>query len=449
MTLRLPCFSRSRTHARRAGALLLAVTLGPTAGAGALHAQGHGTALDPRIVELLDAVDPDRLQAIVEKLTTFGSRNTLSSTTHPTWGIGAARAWIQSEMASYSPRLIVSLDSYEVGPGDSSRIPRTTDLANVMAILPGRSPRRVYVSGHYDSLSQTQDPSSPQPPDDDRFNVYAPGANDDGSGTALTMELARIFAQSGMEFDATLVFIALAGEEQGLVGATRHSARMRAEGIPITAVFNNDIIGNSLGGNGILDSRTVRVFSEGPEDSHSRALAQYIRRVAQPYVPGHEIRLIAREDRFGRGGDHTPFHRDGFPAVRFSESRENYFRQHNVNDRADGIDAEYLARNARVNAAGVASLALAPTAPGVSFNLLRRGRGYDAQLQWRPSEEAVGYRIFWRKAWGPDWEHELYVGDVTEFVLRDISIDDFVFGVAAVGRDGHESMISAYVRPPR
>jgi hypothetical protein len=414
-----------------------------------LQAQGHGQALDPRIVQLLEAVDPDRLQANVEGLTQFGSRNTLSSTTHPTWGIGAAREWILREMASYSPRLIVEFDRYEVGPDDSSRVPRTTDLANVMAILPGRSPRRVYVSGHYDSLSQDRSPDTPQAPDEDRFNVFAPGANDDGSGTALTMELARIFAQSGIQFEATLVFIALAGEEQGLVGAARHAARMRETGMEITAVFNNDIIGNALGGNGILDSRTVRVFSEGPEDSLSRALAQYIRRVGQPYVPGHEIRLIAREDRFGRGGDHTPFNRQGYAAVRFSESRENYSRQHNVNDLPDGIDREYLARNARVNAAGVASLALAPPAPGVSFNLLRRGRGYDAQLQWRPVEGAVGYRIFWRKAWGPDWENELYVGDVSEFTLRDISIDDYVFGVASVGADGHESLIAAYVRPPR
>jgi hypothetical protein len=198
-----------------------------------------------------------------------------------------------------------------------------------------------------------------------------------------------------------------------------------------------------------LDSRTVRVFSEGPEDSPSRQLARYIRRTAGWYVPGHEVRLIAREDRFGRGGDHTPFNREGYAAVRFTESREDYARQHTVFDTPDGIDPGYLARNARVNAAGVASLALAPPAPAVTFQMLGRGTGYDAQLRWEASPAAVGYRIFWRSAWGPDWEHELYVGDITEFTLPDISIDDYVFGVAAVGPEGHESLVSAYERPPR
>ncbi|TVP50326.1 MAG: M20/M25/M40 family metallo-hydrolase [Gemmatimonadales bacterium] len=408
------------------------------------------TGVDPRIEAILAEIDPDRMRAAIDGLVSFGTRSTLSSTDLPEWGIGAARQWILEEMSSYSDRLQVSFDAYEVGPEDAARIRRTTDLRNVLAILPGRSERRIYVSGHYDSLALGDEDGGVEPPTDDPFDRYAPGANDDGSGTVLTMELARVLAQSGMEFDATLVFMAIAGEEQGLVGAARHAARMREEGVEITAVFNNDIIGNHVGGNGISDSRTVRVFSEGPEDSLSRQLARYIRRTSQPYVPGHQVRLIAREDRFGRGGDHTPFNRQGFAAVRFTESRENYSRQHNVFDTPDGMDFEYLARNARVNAASVASLALAPAAPGVAFNLLRRGdSGYDAQLQWRAVEGAVGYRIFWREAWGQDWEHDLWVGDVTEFSLRDMSIDDFVYGVAAVGPDGHESLVSVYVRPGR
>ncbi len=405
--------------------------------------------LDPRIEAILAEIDPERLEASIDALVSFGTRNTLSSIDHPTWGIGAARQWIHDEMASYSPRLQVSFDTYQVGPQDAARIARPTDLRNVMAVLPGRTPRRIYVSGHFDSLALGQDEGDVTPPTDDPFDRYAPGANDDGSGTVLTMELARVFAQSGIEFEATLVFIALAGEEQGLVGAARHAARMREEGVEITAVFNNDIIGNSVGGNGIVDSRTVRVFSEGPEDSLSRQLARYIRRTSQPFVPGHEIRLIAREDRFGRGGDHTPFNRNGYAAVRFTESRENYGRQHNVHDTPEGMDFAYLAQNARVNAASVASLALAPQAPGVAVNLLRRGGGYDAQLQWRPVEGAVGYRIFWREAWGVDWQHELYVGNVNEFVLRDMSIDDYIYGVAAVGPGGHESLVAVYTRPPR
>jgi hypothetical protein len=410
---------------------------------------GPALGIDPRIQAILDEIDPERMRASIDNLVSFGSRNTLSSTDHPTWGIGAARQWIFDEMASYSPRLEVSFDAYQVGPEDAQRVRRPTDLRNVMAILPGRTPRRIYVSGHFDSLALGDEEGDVVPPTDDPFDRYAPGANDDGSGTVLTMELARVFAQSGIEFEATLVFIALAGEEQGLVGAARHAARMREEGVAITAVFNNDIIGNSEGGNGLLDSRTVRIFSEGPEDSLSRQLARYIRRTSQPYVPGHQIRLIAREDRFGRGGDHTPFNRQGYAAVRFTESRENYFRQHNVFDTPDGMDFEYLARNARVNAASVATLAFAPDTPGVAFNLLRRGDGYDAQLMWPRVEGAVGYRVFWRDAWGPDWEHELWVGNVNEFSLRNMSIDDHVYGVAAVGPGGHESLVGVYARPPR
>jgi hypothetical protein len=171
------------------------------------------------------------------------------------------------------------------------------------------------------------------------------------------------------------------------------------------------------------------------------------------YVPSHEVRLIAREDRFGRGGDHTAFNRRGFAGVRFSESRENYSRQHTPNDTFGGVDFDYLAKNARINAAGVATLSLAPAAPDVMGRggpMLGRGEsGYDAALRWNASPGAVGYRVVWREAWNPDWQFERYVGDVTEATLADLSIDDYVFGVAAVDAQGHESMVSAYVRPPR
>jgi hypothetical protein len=412
--------------------------------------QGATGGLDTRIQAILDEIDPERLRHNVEMMASFGTRNTMSSTDHPEWGIGAAREWIRSEMAGYSDRLVVEFDSYRVDP--AGRIDRPTDLRNVMAVLPGRSERRIYVSGHYDSVVYgTQDVEVPEPPfeTDNPHDRFAPGANDDASGVAVAMELARVLARSGLDFDATLVFIGFAGEEQGLVGARLHADRMAEEGVRIDAVFNNDIVGNALGGNGILDSRTVRVFSEDPMESPSRQLARYIHRVAAWYVPGHEVRLIAREDRFGRGGDHTPFNRAGYAAIRFTESRENYARQHTVLDTADGIDASYLARNARVNAAGVASLALAPPAPDLDFRMLGRGGGYDAHLRWRPSPGAVGYRVFWRTAWEPDWEHEISVGDVTEFVLEDISIDDYIFGVAAVGPGGLESLVSPYARPSR
>ncbi|HSJ23504.1 MAG TPA: M20/M25/M40 family metallo-hydrolase [Longimicrobiales bacterium] len=423
-------------------AALALVTASP-----ALHAQAPAT-IDPRIAELLDAVSEDRLRANVEGLASFQTRSTLSSVDRPDFGIGAARQWILDEMRNYSPRLQVSFDTYVAPAG--GRIPEPTELRNVMAVLPGRSDRRIYVSGHYDTVARAEE----QLTSGNRFDNPAPGANDDGSGTALTMELARVFAQSGIEFDATLVFIALAGEEQGLVGAALHAQQARENDVRIDAVFNNDIVGNIHGGNGAVDGWTIRVFSEGPEDSYSRQLARFIRRTGALYMPSHRVRLIAREDRFGRGGDHTPFHQLGFAAVRFTESKENYDRQHTVRDTPDGVHAPYLARNARVNAAGVATLALAPPAPvvmagGSNPMLTRQPSGYDARLRWEASPGAAGYRIFWREAWGVDWEHELYVGDVTEFVLRDISIDDYIFGVAAVGPNGHESLVSAYVRPPR
>jgi hypothetical protein len=385
---------------------------------------------------------------IAERLASFETRHTLSTPEQAERGIGAARQWILDEMASYSPRLRVSFDTYQVPA--AGRITRDVELRNVMALLPGRSERRVYVSGHYDTVVLR-----PSPKDSAGLGMndnYAPGANDDGSGTALTMELARVFGQSGLEFDATLVFIALAGEEMGLVGARVHAQQAAADNVRIDAVLNNDIIGNSRGGNGTLDAASVRVFSEGPEDSPSRQIARYVKRIASMYVPGHEIRLIAREDRFGRGGDHTAFNQNGFPGVRLSESKENYARQHTVLDTPDGMDFDYLAKNARVNAAAAAGIALAPPQPVVlraRNPMVVRGDGYDAQLRWEASAGAIGYRVFWREAWGPDWQHDVYVGDVLEYTLEGVSIDDFVFGVAAVGPDGIESIVSAYERPPR
>jgi hypothetical protein len=404
--------------------------------------------IDSRIQAILHEVSPQRMEEYLSVLTGFETRHTMSVDQGPDRGIVPAREYILQQFRGFSPRLQASLDCYTIPA--QGRIPAEVELCNVMAILPGRSERRVYVSGHYDTVARREDTGSF---DWSRWENPAPGANDDGSGTVLTMELARVFAQSGLEFDATFVFIALAAEEEGLVGATLHAQKAVRDSTRIDAVFNNDIIGNSLGGNGILDSRTVRVFSQGPMDSMSRQMARFIRRWGTVYVPGHEIRLIAREDRFGRGGDHTAFNGLGFPGVRFSESRENYSRQHEPADTLGGVDFDYLARNARVNAAAVATVALAPPAPEVDGGrgpMLGRGEsGYAAHLRWRPSPGAAGYRIVWREAWTPDWEHEIYVGPGTEFVLDDISIDDYIFGVAAVGPDGHESLVTPYVRPPR
>src|SRR6185436_10542768 len=262
--------------------------------------------LDARIVKLLEQVSAERLQKTIEKLVSFETRNTLSNPEQAARGVGAARQWILDELKATSPRLQVSFDAYQVAGGQIQRIPKDVELRNVMALLPGRSPRRLYVSGHYDSVvlrrgqaGAAAAPAEPggAPPTFDPATLEnpAPGANDDGSGTALTMELARVFANSGIEFDATLVFLCLAGEEQGLVGGSK-------------------------GGNGVSDSGSVRVFSEGPEDSPSRALARYVQRQASLYLPSHRVGLIARHDRFGRGGDHTAFNQHGFAAVRISEA---------------------------------------------------------------------------------------------------------------------------------
>jgi hypothetical protein len=358
----------------------------------------------------------------------------------------------------------VNLETYRLLP--QGRITREVELHNVLAILPGRSARRIYITAHYDTLNIPDQTAgvvrpTPLPPGfnameqpGQNHDVDAPGADDNGSGTVLAMELARRFAESGLDFDATLVFLLVAGEEQGLFGSRAHAQRIATTNVAVEAVFNNDIVGGSRGGNGVANSGSVRVYSEGPEDSGSRSLARYIKKIAAVYVPSHRIRLLARLDRFNRGSDHSSFNLFGYPAIVFRESNENLDTQHTGRDTIDGVDFEYLAQNARVNAAAIATLALAPPRPVVTSErgqplIGRLPSGYDANLQWVRSPGAVAYRIYWRDAWGSDWEHEQLVGNVTEFVLRQLSIDDVVIGVAAVDADGHESLVSAYVAPAR
>jgi hypothetical protein len=419
---------------------------------------------DPRIEKLVAAVSEQRLRELDTRLVSFGTRNTLSDQTSTTRGIGAARNWILEEMRRSSEKLRVNFDTHIVPPQD--RILTQVDLRNVIAILPGKSPRRIYVSGHYDSLnvggqnrSNAAAPGAAPAagagaPSRNDVNVDAPGANDDGSGTVLTMELARVFAESGIEFDATLVFITWAGEEQGLVGSRAHAAALAAQKIPVDAVFNNDIVGNSKGGNGIVDAESVKVYAIGPEDSPARALARHIVKTAGVYVPSHRVRPMAREDRFGRGSDQSSFTAQGYPAIVFREANENFAMQHGANDTLDGVDFAYLAQNARVNVAGVAALALAPPAPKVTNErggprLTRDPSGYDATMRWDASPGAAAYRVYWRDTWTNDWQHSQTVGNVTQFSLKNVNIDDFVFGVSAIGADGNESLVSSYVSPVR
>ena len=411
---------------------------------GTLRAQFGAPDTDARISKLVASVSERRMEQLLRTLVGFGTRNTLSDTSSASRGIGAARQWILDELTRTNPKLQVSFDTHQIPKG--GRITRDVELRNIVAILPGRTPRRIYVSGHYDTVNIARDGTRPD-------NADAPGADDDGSGVVLMMELARVFAESGISFDATLVFTAVAGEEQGLIGAREAARGVKAANIPVQAIFNNDIVGGSTGGDGIVDGATVRLYAEGPEDSPSRSLAVFTQRMASRYVPSHRVRLMARRDRFGRGGDHTAWNLEGFAAVGFRESRENYSKQHNANDTIDGVSFAYLAQNARVNAAAMAVLALAPPPPRVTTDrgapmLDRRPSGYDAHLQWVAAPGAAGYRVFWREAWAPDWQHEIFVGNVTEHTMPHMNIDDWVFGVAAVDSDGHESRVNAYVALP-
>ena len=444
---------------------------------GARPGAGAAPSADPRIQALVAAISVDRLKALDTTLVGFGTRNTLSNATSTTRGIGAARQWIFDELKRSSPKLQVSFDTYQIA--QQGRITRPVELRNVMAVLPGTSPRRIYVSGHYDSLNLGRaarsppnsrapgagggvagrrwraSPADPQQRPGIDYDIDAPGANDDGSGTVLTMELARVFAESGLEFDATLVFICWAGEEQGLIGSAAHAQRIAAEKV---AGRGDDLERHRRQLARRHRRRRRRAASastrSGPRirrrgrwrATSSRPARPTCRRTGSGRWPARIASAAAATSRRSR--------QQGYPAVVFREANENFGRQHSAHDTLDGVDFAYLAQNARVNAAAVASLALAPPAPVVisERGAARIGRdpsGYDAALRWTASPGAVGYRIYWRDTWRFDWQHARTVGNVTEVVLPGVSIDDWVFGVAAIGADGHESLVSAYVSPNR
>jgi hypothetical protein len=288
---------------------------------------------------------------------------------------------------------------------------------------------------------------------------------DDGSGTACVMELARVLSQ--YEFEKTLVFVAFAGEEQGLLGSSLYAARSKKENQKIEAVLNNDIIGSDIAGNGRMENRRVNIFSEDPQDSSSRTLARYIKEIGERYMPSMRVDLMFRADRFGRGGDHTPFNQEGYAAVRFSSPQENFTNQHTLTDTFANTSVPYIARVTKVNGAVAASLALAPRAPVVMNEVERNGRKmeqlmlqrgrtrYDAALKWKhdkPEADLAGYVIVMRSTTAPFWEREVYVGNVLEYTMPDVSIDEVVFGVKAVDKDGNESLVTPYVpsvRPKR
>ena len=456
------------------------------------HAQMKS--VNPTVQKIVDSVSQERITDILKKLEGFGTRGIFSEQDNPTRGIGAARHWIYDQFKSYSPRLQVSFDSYRVKKG-KGRLIQDVDLHNVVAILPGKlNPERQFIlSGHYDSLAllrRNPDGSAAVPPADagsaangranngsaagegapapPAFDLsmlasVEPGVTDDGSGTAAVMELARIMSQ--YEFEKTIVFVAFAGEEMGLVGSSLYARKARKENRIIDGVLNNDIIGSDVAGNGRSDNSTVSVYSEDPDDSPSRQLARYVKDIAGRYLPSLNIDLVFRADRIGRGGDHTPFNQEGYPAVRVTTPNENYANQHTVTDTFANTSVSYAARVIQTNAAALASLALAPKAPVTNelitagarkgqFNpMITRGKSrYDAYLKWKndnPEPDLLGYVIVMRKSTAPYWEKELFVGKVNEYTFKDVSIDDTIFGVKAVDRDGNESLVAPYLPAPR
>ncbi len=403
-------------------------------------------------------ISPQRIHAYVEKLVSFGTRHTMSETESNTRGIGAARRWIKAELERCGAgKLDVQFQSH-VHPV-ANRITRPTEIVNVVATLPGTQPaskdRYYVVSGHYDSrvtdvMNTTAD---------------APGANDDASGTAAVIEMACVMSRH--KFDASLVFMTVAAEEQGLYGSGDYAAKAKAAGMNIAGMLNNDIIGSSHDENGKLDNAEVRLFAEGvppvkettpalrtllqtggENDSITRQLARHVKETGERYVPNFKVNIIYRRDRYLRGGDHSPFLDAGYAAVRFTEPHEDFNHQHQdlrtengkkIGDLVEYVDPDYVAQVARVNAASLASLALAPAAPqDVKVKTANLDNGTD--LVWKANTEPdlAGYRIVWRDTTAPLWQGSKFVGNVTTYRV-DLSKDNLLFGVQAVDKDGNVS----------
>ena len=414
--------------------------------------------------EMLRSISPRRLERYDEALVAVGTRHTLSSQDDPLRGIGAARDYIRGQFeqaaATSGGRMTVELQSYIQQP--APRIPAPTRITNVVATLRGTDPTardRVYVVGaHYDSrvtdvLNATSD---------------APGANDDGSGTAAVIELARVMAPRPTE--ATIVFVAFAGEEQGLFGSDHFAELAKQNGWNIQGVLNMDIVGSPDGGNGIRDPRAIRLFSEGvptsetpaetarrqsiggENDGVSRQLARYVKETGENSATGMFVKLVWRRDRFLRGGDQISFLERGWPGVRFSEPNENFDHQHQdvrvedgrqFGDLLEFVDFAYLARVTRVVGSSLSALARSPRAP-VNARVITAQLSYDTELRWdaNPEADVAGYEVVWRDSTEPLWTHARRVGNVTAYTIRNLNKDDNQVGVRAIDRDGNRSPVA-------
>lgn len=423
---------------------------------------------NPEIQKMLREISAKNIEATIRRLVGFGTRNTNSSQTDPKRGIGAARDWIFAEFEKISRDcggcLLVEKQTF-LQP-KAARVPEPVNVTNVVATLRGTTdPDRIYVvSGHYDSMCSN--------PSDGTCD--APGANDDASGTAAVIEIARVMSKR--KFDATVIFITVAGEEQGLLGSRYFAEQAKAKQLNIEAMLNNDIVGGVTTHKNSPDRKKVRLFSEGvpsneteqqaatrrsvggENDSPSRQLARFIKETADLYLKDFSVWMIYRRDRYLRGGDHIPFLEQGYPAVRFTEPNEDFTHQHqNVRtengvfygDTPEFVDFEYVAQVARVNAAALAALALAPARPK-NVGIVTARLTNDTDLKWDANQDAdlAGYEIVWRETTSPVWTNSKFVGNVTSYTMSGMSKDNYFFGVRAVDKDGNKSPV-VYPRPMR
>lgn len=420
---------------------------------------------DPKIYNIIDTVSEERLRNDVKTLAEFGTRHTLSDTLSKTRGIGAARRWIKSQFDTISKDCDNCLDVFFqkdlVEKGTNQRILNDVMVVNVVAIQRGtKYPNRfIIMSGDIDS--RVSNPTD--------FTSDSPGANDNASGMAGAIESARVLSK--YKFESSIIYVGLSGEEQGLFGGQGLAKYAKEHNWEIIGVLNNDMIGNISGVDGVIDNRTFRIFSEaittdetdpeklarqargrrfygGEVDGISRQLARYVHKTTKTYMPEMNPMMVYRLDRFGRGGHHRPFNDAGFAGIRIMEAHENYTQQHqdirsengiNYGDTFEHVNFPYCKKLTAVNAITMASLASAPPAPKeVGIGGIVEP---SAKLKWNKVEGAKGYKIYWRDTTSSTWDNSRYVVDVTEFTLEGIVIDNFFFGVATVGEDGHESMI--------
>ena len=416
-----------------------------------------------RLHDIAADVSAERIEQDIRKLVGFGTRHTLSDTKSDTRGIGAARRWIKQEFEKISAACGNCLEVYYQSATISGekRIPDATEVVSVIAIQRGITDpgRYVIMSGDIDSrVSDVMDATSD-----------SPGANDNASGVAGTLEAARVLSQ--YRFNGSIVYAALSGEEQGLFGGRIMAEQAQKDGWRIKAVLNNDMIGNIEGINGVINNTTARIFAEGTRqteterdarirrftggevDSPSRNLARYIDLIADRYIENLDTMVIYRLDRFGRGGHHRPFNDLGYPGVRIMETNENYNRQHQdlrtedgikYGDTIDGVNFDYAAKLTALNATSLASMAWAPNPP---INVSIKGAvqpsttlSWDA-LDAKQNPHLAGYKIYWRYTDAPQWQFSRFVGDVTSFTLDNVVIDNYFFGVASVSKDGFESPV--------